>query len=215
MESTAQSGRKASHTGGLVRVWDLPVRLCHWLLAGCFTAAYLTAELDDWRWLHVMLGYTVAGLALFRLGWGVWGSYHARFASFVRGPRAVLAYLRALRAGQPQHYTGHNPAGAVAIVLMLALALLLPAAGWLLYTERAGEWMEEVHEALANAMLLLVLVHIAGVLVASRLHGENLARAMLTGMKTAWHGEASQPARTWVAGLLLVLVLAFWWWQSR
>lgn len=167
----------------LVPVWDLPVRLFHWLTALCFAGAYLTSELDDWRWLHVGFGYTMAALVGLRIVWGFVGSRHARFSSFVRGPGAVLAYLRSLLGGRPQHFTGHNPAGAVAIVLMLALALLLTGSGWLLYTERAGEWMEEVHEAVATLMLAVVLVHIAGVLAASLLHRENLVKAMITGRK--------------------------------
>lgn len=167
----------------LIRVWDLPVRLCHWLMAACFAGAYLTSELDEWRWLHVTFGYTMAALVGLRIVWGLVGSRYARFSSFVRGPQAVLAYLRSLLSGRPQHFTGHNPAGAVAIVLMLGLALAVAGSGWLLYTERAGEWMEEVHETLANLMLAVVLVHIGGVLVSSLLHRENLAKAMITGRK--------------------------------
>lgn len=196
-----------------VRVWDLPLRFFHWLLALSFGVAYLTAELDDWRLLHVTLGYTVAGLVLFRLLWGIWGTHYARFSNFVRGPQAVTGYLRSLLAGRPAHYTGHNPAGAVAIVLMLALALLLTAAGWLLYTERVGEWMEEVHELLANLLLMVVLVHIAAVLLSSRLHGENLARAMLTGNKAGKPGETSQPLRPLIALLLSLAIALFWWVQ--
>ncbi|MYN44835.1 cytochrome B [Pseudoduganella sp. FT93W] len=210
-DTTAGLGKQDA--APVLRVWDLPLRLFHWLLALCFSGAYLTAELEDWRVLHVTLGYTVAGLVLFRLLWGIWGTQHARFASFVRGPQAVMAYLRTLLTGRPAHYTGHNPAGAVAIVLMLALALLLTVAGWLLYTERVGEWMEEVHESLANLMLLVVFVHIGAVLLSSRLHGENLVRAMLTGMKAGRPDDASQPPRTLIALLLLAAVLAFWWLQ--
>jgi cytochrome b len=82
-----KTGTATQHAAPLVRVWDLPLRLFHWLLALCFAGAYLTAELEDWRVLHVTLGYTVAGLVLFRLLWGIWGTQHARFASFVRGRR--------------------------------------------------------------------------------------------------------------------------------
>lgn len=196
-----------------IRVWDLPLRVFHWLLALCFGGAYLSAELDDWRLLHVTLGYTVAGLVLFRLLWGVCGTRYARFSSFVRGPQAVLAYLRGVATGRAQHHTGHNPAGAVAIVLMLVLALLLTGAGWLLYAELVGDWMEEVHESLANLLLLVVLVHIAAVLLSSRLHRENLVRAMWTGLKTGAAGDSGQPAHTLVALLLLLGVLGFWWSQ--
>ena len=166
-----------------VAVWDWKVRLFHWLMVGCFAGAWLTAEQEYWRLLHVALGYGMAALVAFRLVWGVCGSRYARFSSFVRGPRAVLAYLRSLLSGKPQHYTGHNPAGAVAIVLMLATTLATVASGWLLYTGRAGEWMEEVHESIAGLMLAIVAVHVAGVLAASWLHRENLVKAMFTGRK--------------------------------
>lgn len=181
----ARRPQSAPSTSPLVRVWDLPVRLLHWMMALCFAGAYLTSELDDWRWLHVTFGYTMAALVGLRIVWGFVGSRYARFSSFVRGPRAVVAYLHSLLGGRPQHFTGHNPAGALAIVLMLAIALLLTGSGWLLYSERAGEWMEEVHEAIANLMLAVVLLHIGGALVASVLHRENLVKAMITGRKRA------------------------------
>ncbi|RFP24292.1 cytochrome B [Duganella sp. BJB488] len=197
-----------------IRVWDLPVRIFHWLMAFSFAGAYLTAEADNWRQVHVTLGYTMAALVCFRILWGFFGTYYARFASFVRGPKATLSYLRSMLHGRPQHFTGHNPAGAVAIVLMLGIAMALAGSGWLLYTERAGEWMEDVHELIANLMLAVVLVHIAGVLVASFIHRENLAKSMLTGRKHAAPGVKAQGLRTGTALLLLLAVLALWWWQG-
>ena len=93
-------------------VWDLPVRLFHWLLVLCFAGAWLTAESEHWRLVHVTLGYTMAALVAFRIVWGLLGTRYARFSSFVRGPSAVLAYLRSLSGPKPEHHTGHNPAGA-------------------------------------------------------------------------------------------------------
>jgi len=197
-----------------IRVWDLPVRIFHWLMAFSFAGAYLTAEADNWRQVHVTLGYTMAALVCFRILWGFFGTYYARFASFVRGPKATLSYLQSMLQGRPQHFTGHNPAGAVAIVLMLGIAMALAGSGWLLYTERAGEWMEDVHELIANLMLAVVLVHIAGVLVASFIHRENLAKSMITGRKHAAPGTKGQGLRTGTALLLLLAVLALWWWQG-
>lgn len=167
----------------LIQVWDLPVRLFHWLMVISFTGAYLTAEMEDWRLVHVIFGYSMAALVGFRLLWGCFGSRYARFSSFVRGPGAIIAYLRSLAAGRPLHYTGHNPAGGLAILLMLLLTIALAVTGWLLYTERAGDWMEEVHESLANLMLGLVILHVVSVLISSWLHHENLVRAMITGRK--------------------------------
>lgn len=207
-------GNHAVSTPPLAPVWDLPVRLFHWLMAFSFAGAYLTAELDDWRLVHVTLGYTMAALVCFRIVWGFAGTRYARFSSFVRGPSATLAYVKSMFGGRPAHFTGHNPAGAVAIILMLAITLALAGSGWLLYTERAGEWMEETHELIANLMLGVVLVHIAGVLVASLLHRENLAKAMITGRKRAEAGAPPQRLRTGTALLLLLAVLGFWWWQG-
>ena len=166
-----------------ILVWDLPTRVFHWLLALSFAGAYVTAESEHWRLVHVTLGYTVGGLIAFRLLWGLAGTRYARFASFVRGPSAVLRYLRSLFSGQPEHHVGHNPAGALAIVALLALGATLVLTGWSTYNEIGGEWLEELHEGVANTMLAVVLVHIAAVLLSSRLHHENLVRAMITGLK--------------------------------
>lgn len=207
-------GSGAGPAPSRIRVWDLPVRLFHWLMAFSFAGAYLTAEMDGWRLIHVTLGYTMAALACFRILWGFAGTDYAKFASFVRGPRATLAYVRSLLRGRPQHFTGHNPAGAVAILLMLGIAIALAGSGWLLYTERAGEWMEDVHELIANLMLAVVLVHIGGVLIASLIHRENLVKAMITGRKRAEAGAPAQRLRAGTALILLLAVLAFWWWQA-
>ena len=199
-----------------IRVWDAPVRVFHWLLVLSFAGAYLSAESERWRLLHVTLGYTLGGLVAFRLVWGLAGTRYARFANFVRGPQAVLAYLHSLRTKLPQHHLGHNPAGAVAIVLLLLASVALVASGWAIYNDVGGEWLSELHELAANGMLLLVAVHIAGVLWASLLHHENLVRAMVTGQK--YGAPADGIRRTWaaLAVLLVLAVLGYWWlqWQS-
>ena len=164
-------------------VWDLPVRLFHWLLVACFAGAWLTSESEHWRLAHVWFGYGMAGLVGLRLVWGLVGTRHARFASFVRGPRAAFAYLRSLLGPRPQHYLGHNPAGALAIVGLLALIALTAASGYATYNELGGDWLEELHEFAAHALLILVGVHLAGVAVGSLVHKENLIRAMITGRK--------------------------------
>lgn len=168
---------------GKILVWDLATRAFHWLLALSFAGAWLTAESERLRNVHVALGYTMLGLVAFRLVWGLVGTRYARFRSFAYGPRAVLAYLRSLFTRSPQHYLGHNPAGSWAIYGLLALAALAGATGYATYNDVGGHAMEEVHEAMANGLLALVMLHIAGVLASSVLHGENLVRAMLTGYK--------------------------------
>ena len=198
-----------------IRVWDAPVRTFHWLLVLCFAGAYISAESESWRLLHVTLGYTMGGLIAFRLVWGVLGTRYARFGSFVRSPSAVRGYVKGMVAGRRVHYIGHNPAGAVAIVLMLLVGAAIVASGYAAYNELGGDWLEEVHEVVGNAMLVLVGVHLAGVAVASYLHRENLPRAMVTGVK---QGQPSQGiARAWwsVALVLLLAVAAFWYQEWR
>lgn len=204
-----------STTSTSVRVWDAPVRVFHWLLVLCFAGAFLTSESERWQLLHITLGYTMAGLIAFRLLWGLVGTRYARFAQFVRGPGAVLRYLQALRSPRPEHHLGHNPAGAWAIVLILLAGSVLTASGWATYNDLGGEWLEELHEVLGNGMLLLVGVHIAGVVVSSRLHRDNLVRAMLTGRKQGAPSEGIARAHGWLACILLAAVLGFWVSQWR
>lgn len=198
-----------------VLVWDWPVRIGHWLLVGAFALAWLTGESEEWRLVHAFAGGTVVGVILFRLVWGLVGTRHARFASFVRGPERVVDYLRALISSRPQHTTGHNPAGGWAILALLALGLLTGAAGWLTYNEVGGEFFEEVHEALASTMLGVAGLHVVGVLVGSLAHRENLVRAMLTGMKRGAPTEAIASARIWAVPLLLASAAACAWWLAR
>lgn len=198
-----------------VLVWDAPVRVFHWLMVLSFAGAYITAESERWRLLHVTLGYTLAGLIVFRLLWGLVGTRHARFTDFVRGPRAAWRYVTSLLRGQPEHHVGHNPAGAIAIMGLLVLGAATTLAGWATYNELGGEWLEELHEGTANAMLAIVLVHVTGVLVGSWMHHENLVRAMVTGRKHVPPSEGIRSAWASVAALMLAAVLAFWWLQWR
>jgi cytochrome b len=196
-----------------VLIWDAPVRVFHWLMVLCFAGAYLSAESERWRLAHVTLGYTMAGLVAFRIVWGLIGPRTARFANFVRGPSAVARYVGGLLRGQPEHHTGHNPAGAWAIVGLLSLTLLIGASGWALFNDAGGEWLEGAHELAANAMLALVAVHIVGVLLSSLLHRESLVGAMFSGRKVAPAQDGLRSAWRSVAALMLVAVLGFWAWQ--
>jgi len=198
-----------------IRVWDLPVRVFHWLLVASFVGAYITSEGEVWRLVHVTLGYTLAGLLAFRVVWGLVGTRYARFSSFVRGPAAVVAYVRSLRAGQPEHHLGHNPAGAVAIVLLILLGLGVAVTGYLTYNELGGNLVSELHELLANGMVLVVLGHLLGVVTASLQHRENLVRSMLTGFKLGRPEQGIGRSWTLLGLLLLLAVLGFWWLQWR
>lgn len=184
-----------------IKVWDPLVRIFHWSLAAFFLIAYVTE--DDLLSVHVYAGYAVAGLVAFRLIWGLIGTRHARFTDFVAGPRAIKRYLGQLLTARAPRFIGHNPAGAAMIIaLLLAVGLTAftgmaliagdgvgPLAGTV-FASLSGDSLEDVHEFLANLTLLLVILHVAGAVVSSFLHRENLVRAMITGRKVLHPGPA-------------------------
>ena len=175
----------------MVKVWDLGVRLFHWGLVLSVTAAYLLAEQ---RSLHRKLGYVVMGLIAFRLIWGLVGTHHARFASFVPGPARFLRYLRDIAARREARHLGHNPAGAGMIVALLVMLAGIAATGWMMGMDAyfGVEWVEDAHQTLVNGLIVLVILHLIGVAVASLRHRENLVKAMVTGLKAA--DDPSHPA---------------------
>jgi len=190
-------------------VWDLPTRAFHWLLAASFAGAYLTSESERLRDVHMLLGYSAAGLVTFRVLWGLVGTRYARFTSFPLSPRAAIDYLKSLLALSPRHYVGHNPAGSWAILGMLALIAGTALTGWANALEIGPNWVEDVHEAFGNATLALVVVHVGAVIVSSLLHRENLPRAMVTGYKP---GSAPSAAGTrWFVAVALVAVIGAFW----
>ena len=175
--------RPAEVRGATVRVWDPLVRIFHWSLVAGFLVAYVSG--DEWDNLHIQVGYVVAGLIAFRLLWGLVGPRYARFSDFVYRPSRVLSYLRDTMAFRARRYLGHNPAGGAMVVALLAMIAVICATGYMMTTDAfwGVEWVEEAHEVAVNATLVLIAAHIAGVLVASWEHGENLVRAMITGRK--------------------------------
>jgi len=197
-----------------INVWDFPVRVFHWLVVICFAGAYFTAEEDGYRLVHVTFGYTLAALTLFRIFWGLYGTTYARFTSFIKPPVAVYIYLKSLFSKHPEHHVGHNPAGAIAILLLLLFGIMTPITGWFCLREIGGEWVSELHELLANAMLALVLVHVLGVIVSSLIHRESLVKAMVTGRKSSTTDhEKIKNQHPYIGALVLVSVLAFWGFQ--
>ena len=210
--NTTSASRAEEH----VLVWDAPVRVFHWLMVLCFAGAWISAESERWRLLHATLGYTVAGLVAFRIVWGLVGTKHARFASFVRAPGAALRYLGSLVRGAPEHHVGHNPAGALAIVALLGVAAVVVASGWAAYNDVFKDVFEELHEGAAEALMALVLLHVAAVIVSGWLHRENLVRAMFTGRKPGTPADAVKRAWRSVAVLMVAAVIGFWasQWQA-
>ena len=168
--------------GREVPVWDPLVRVLHWALAAAFATAFLTAE--EARGVHEAAGYLVGGIVAVRVLWGFIGTPHARFVDFVRPPAAALDYLKGLLTGRGERHLGHNPAGGLMIVALLAMLAVTVGTG-LLLEEAHAEAFEEVHEVAANLTLALVFAHVAGVALGSLVHRENLVKAMITGRKDA------------------------------
>ena len=201
-------------------VWDLPVRVTHWALvlavAGCWATHYAGVEWFAW---HRRLGYTVLVLVVFRIVWGFVGTRHARFASFLRGPRALLAYLRE----RGRATVGHNPIGALSVVALLALLLLQAATGLLANDEimntgpfygwiapELSNRITSLHRASSDWLLVLMGLHLAAVAFYVRVRRQPLVNAMVTGRKPAEDvpaGEAITSSRVLLA-CVIVAVLA-------
>ena len=193
-----------------ILVWDVPMRVFHWLLVLSFGGAYLNAESELDRDIHVVLGYTLLGLIAFRLLWGFFGTRYAQFRSFLFRPGEIMAYVQSLLKGKPAHYVGHSPAGSMAIWLLLGLGILSGVTGVMAFQDIGGDVMEELHEFVSNAMLVVVFIHIAGVVVSSVLHRENLILSMITGFKSAEPDEGIRRSYLWLGIIILAAVVAFW-----
>ncbi len=199
------------------RVVDAPTRMFHWLFALTFAGAYLTAESEHWRLLHATLGYTFAGLLGFRLLYGMVGPRHARLGLLWRRVAGTGAWLRALVTTRTHSAVNWRQGGALAtglaILTMLALVVPLALSGYATYNDWGGDWLEEVHEFFANALLLLVALHLGLLATLSLLRGQNLARPMLTGRVPGKGPDLVAKNRAWLAALLLVAAVAFGVWQ--
>lgn len=193
-----------------ILVWDLPLRVFHWVLAASFAGAFLTAESERVRDLHLLCGYTFAGAIAFRLLWGFVGTRHARFSALRFGPGASRRYLLSLLRGRPERHLGHNPPGAVMIPLLLGLGLAIAASGWAVYADAGGEWLAEAHEIAATVMLIAVAGHVLGVVAVSVLQRENLVLPLVTGRKRGAPGDGIRSSRRLAALLLVVALVGLW-----
>jgi cytochrome b len=199
-------------------LWDIPTRLCHWLIVVCIPLSWWSAETENYE-LHEWLGYTVIILVVSRVAWGFVGSRHSRFGDFLVGPRAVLAYLR----GRGASSAGHNPLGGWSVIALLSLLLLQGISGLFnsddvfftgpLYygaSVTVRDAMGLVHELAFDLLLGLVSLHILAVLYHQYVRREPLLQAMIRGSARGRGGVAA-PAPAWHALLIVLLVgLAFW-----
>jgi cytochrome b len=205
-----------------IRIWDAPTRLFHWSLVGLIAAAWWTAEEEMLEW-HQRIGLTILILIVFRLIWGLIGGSTARFSGFVRGPRAIAAYLR----GRAPHAIGHNPLGALSVLALLFMVAAVTALG--LFTEDedgiapgplayrvsadVSETAHEWHEQGFDLLLVLVGLHVAAILYYALFRRDNLVGPMISGSRAMPEGtEGMRPAPAWRALLALILAIGVGWW---
>jgi cytochrome b len=209
-----------------VRVWDLPTRLFHWSLALCMLTAFVSAQSGGItaQRLHYLCGYAVLVLVGFRIAWGFAGPRYARFAQFVQGPAATLVYARTLLgsaapASAPGH-PGHNPLGALSVLALLAACGLQSATGLFSKDDIASEGplaryvsdalvdrFTRAHDAGANALYVLLGLHLLAVALYRWVKRENLVLPMITGDKLLAPGDAAADAQDrplWPRALLLL-----------
>ena len=172
-----------------VKVWDRPVRVLHWTLVVSIALGWLTTFV--WFGAHQPVGWVALAAIGLRFVWGFIGSGHARFAQFMRAPRATLAYLRQTRLGTEPRHLGHNPLGAWMIVALMLCVLVLCVTGWLYTTDAfwGNERVETWHRGFAWGLLGLAALHVGGVIFTSYRQRENLVRSMLNGEKRAPRGD--------------------------
>ena len=205
-------------------VTDAPTRMFHWLFALSFLGAYLTADGEHFRLLHVTLGYTLAGLLVFRVLYGLLGPRQAGLGVLWRKLSGAPAWLRSLRTAPSlsaiNWRQGQNLLMALAVFSLLALVIPLTLSGYGTYNDwgdfLGGDWLEEVHEFIGEAFLLVVLAHLALIAGLSLLRQKNQALPMLTGRVAGPGPNLVQNNRVWLAALLLIAVLAYgaWEWQQ-
>jgi cytochrome b len=191
---------EAAASAPRVRVWDVPVRVCHWLIVLFVGASWWTAETSRMEW-HRYSGYTLLAIATFRIYWGLFGSSTARFSQFVRGPRIIAGYLQGRWAAIP----GHNPLGALSVVALLGVLLAQIVLGLFAVdvdgiesgplstyvSFDAGRSAAHWHGTLFDTLLWLIGLHIAAVLFYLLYKKENLVATMVHGMRAFPGGQAA------------------------
>lgn len=192
-------------------IYDLPTRIFHWLFSALFVVAFFIAEtVDDDNptfSVHMLTGLMLGGLVLLRILWGLVGSRYARFSSFALRPVELTEYIKGILTGSKKRWTGHNPASSWAALAMLGLALMLAITG-ILMTSGYKETFEDAHELFANAFLVTVLLHIAGVLLHTFRHQDSIALSMVHGNKEVSENTPVEVTQRPIVALTLIVFMA-------
>jgi cytochrome b len=207
-------------------VWDLPVRLFHWLLVLSMIASYVTAKIGfETMQIHMYLGYWTTGLIVFRVLWGFVGPKHARFSSFLRGPVGIWRYARALGAGTMIESAGHNPLGGLSVILLLALVAFQVGTG-LFATDDivwtgpyngavSGEWAQRLtawHHMNFNFILAAVALHLMAIAFYFLVKKQNLIGAMVHGKKPVPANDAITKSEIVKAIIVIAIAAALVYW---
>ncbi|WP_407276176.1 cytochrome b/b6 domain-containing protein [Halothiobacillus sp. DCM-1] len=201
-----------------IKVWDLPIRLFHWLLVIGIFAMWLTADVLDRLGLHMAIGLALLGLIVFRLVWGVIGSDTARFTQFVKCPRSILAYLKQPKTGV---WLGHNPLGALSVLAMLTSILVQLVTGLFandqIYnegplsdyvSERMQDLMSAIHQINFYVLLALIALHLVAIAFYQFKKKEPLVQAMITGQRRLQADEKVLNPNPRFAGWIAFLIAA-------
>lgn len=166
-----------------VAVWDLPTRIFHWATATLFLLNYWALEAGEEP--HEWVGYALTVLLFLRIIWGFIGSANARFVNFWPTPARLRHHREQLKTRSFDSAEGHNPLGAIMILLMLLLLALTALSGWMQGLDRfwGEDWVEELHEISANTLMIAVAIHVTAVVVMSRISGLRLIRTMILGWR--------------------------------
>lgn len=174
-------------TTNKIKVWSLPTRLIHWTLVSAFCVAWYWSDSQLGILNHVYAGYVAAGAIVAKWLYGSLVRDFAGFSRFKPNPPAAGAYLLDLFKGKAKRYIGHNPAGALAIYIMLSLGSSTITSGFIAFEQINVifdyETWQTIHHNVAHVWLLAIEMHVAGVIIGSMLHNENLVTAMITGYK--------------------------------
>jgi cytochrome b len=164
-------------------VWDLFVRIFHWTLVVCVLMNSFV--LDDGETVHQWAGYLASALVLARVVWGFVGSRHARFTDFFPTPGRIVRHVRGMFSGHAEFHWGHNPLGALMMMALMGMVLALGVTGWMqgLDAYWGEEWLQDLHEVIGDALIILVGLHAASALIMGRIERTRLLKAMVTGVK--------------------------------
>ncbi len=188
-------------------VYDLPIRLFHWMFAGLFIMAFIiTKTINDESPVfsyHMLAGFLMGFIVLLRIFWGFIGTKHSRFNSLALHPKDLLSYMLGILSGDKRKWAGHNPASSWSAIIMIALALGLGITGFFM-SRGYKESLEDVHELLANGFLVIALMHVAGLVLHMIRHKDGLAFSMINGTKSDVHAEETISSSRPVVGLLFV-----------